>query len=278
MYQEIAMDIFDFNIHLTQLDSFANPHLQSDETTMSVEELEENLESHLASIHKGVSAANFMLFNPVLFFKEDLTGFIDRCIKYMPNSIVSTVIDFRNSAAVEAVDNAARQGVKAIKFHSYFQKITKDDFANVLSVAKRAEKRGMFICIDTSYGTSGMYKYDNMLLACMLSDELNCPIVLMHSGGLRVFEAMLLAEEKSNVYLETSFTLNYYENSSVEDNIYFAYQKIGSKKILYGSDYPYVEIDSALKMLSKISLNCGFNDMEIEMVSHGNALRLSQNL
>ena len=73
------------------------------------------------------------------------------------------------------------------------------------------------------------------------------PIILLHSGGSRCLEAMLLADATKNVFLETSFTLPYYLNSSIERDLAFAYKKLGANKILYGSDFPYISLKESEK-------------------------------
>ncbi|CCH48597.1 amidohydrolase family protein [Pseudodesulfovibrio piezophilus] len=268
------MNIFDFNIHFTNKENCKNPHVESDETRMQPSDLMMCYDSFREDLCAHTSGANFMLFNQSLFFDKDLRTFFHKVREDLPASHFSALIDFRHEDAEGAVDNAAMQGVRSLKFHSYFQRISEVDFEAALRVAKRAESLDMFVCVDTSYGTSGMYAFDNLKLACLLADELSCPILLLHSGGLRALEAMLLAEEKQNVFLETSFSLAYYAGSRVQDDLEFAYKKLGPEKLIYGSDYPYVDFSSSLEVLTNLAKACRFSDAEIEKVAWENSIKL----
>ena len=101
--------------------------------------------------------------------------------------------------------------------------------------------------MDASYGSLKMYDCDNLkLVAKIASEVVNTPIVILHSGGSRIFDAMLLVESAPNIFLETSFSLPYYIGSNIESDMAFAYKKIGPDKIIYASDYPYIQHDISL--------------------------------
>ena len=100
--------------------------------------------------------------------------------------------------------------------NSYLQKITIKDYDLVIKAFKYASKLGLLLCIDGSYGTSKMFKYDNLKLACAVADKIPLSkIIIIHSGGFRLIQALLLALDKKNVSLDTSFSLPYYKNSSI---------------------------------------------------------------
>jgi len=265
------MKTFDFNIHFSALGAVDRPHLTSDETRMGPDDLAACYALQRADIRNAVDAANFMLFNQELFFGAGAADFMDGVRSDLPGSTFTALIDFRREDAVSAMDSAAAQGVRGLKFHSYFQRIAAEDFPAALALARCAQERGMFVCVDTSYGTSGMYRFDNLRLACLLADALTCPIVLLHSGGLRVFEAMLLAEEHSHVFLETSFSLDYYRGSSVEQDLRWVYRKLGPQRLLYGSDHPYVGLAESADDQWEFFEHCGFSEADRSLVMHDNA-------
>ena len=272
------MNIFDFNIHF-EAKKVENPHLTQAETRMVGEDLASSFRGSLNLFRSVFSSANFMIFNQELFAKDsDLRPFMTQVKNEFPDACFTALLDFRHKRAFDAVENAIEQGVAGIKFHSYFQRIGTEDFPAVLRTAKRAQEKGAFICVDTSYGTSGMYRFDNMKLACLLADELTCPIILVHSGGLRVMEAMLLAEEKKNIFLEGSFTLAFYKGSTIEQDIVFAYSKLGASRLLYGSDHPYVNINKSVEIAMEYLEKCGFSGQQVHDVMYGNAKKLVDGL
>jgi len=267
---------FDFNIHLPASGASAEDALQS-EASMSVSIMVDALEDISERIEGEINGGNLMLFNPQLFFDHsvDLTPFTERLDALAQNSCLTTLIDFRHPQALAAVDRAHNSEVSGVKFHSYFQNIGRSDYEDVLSVALRAQHNGMFICVDTSYGTTRMYSHDNLELAAFLAEFVeDTPLILLHSGGLRALEAMLLAEARANIWLETSFSINYWRGSRVEEDLAFAYHKVGANRILYGSDHPYVDMHSARSETVKFFEEHGFRSAEVEAILFDNATRL----
>ena len=269
--------IFDFNIHL--------PFGKND--TAELLEIEANQKS--IEIKKGLSkflmkfkdinfeGLNIMLFNENLPF---LTDELDEIIRFTnsmtKNSIFTQLFNFRKTQDLsETFKKMKLIGVNGIKFHSYVQKIEENDFPLVISSAVEAAKHNLFICIDASYGTTGMYKYDNLKLASEIIEKIkNVPIIILHSGGLRCIEAMLLAINNENVFLETSFSLPVYKNSTVEENLAFVYKNLGSKKIIYASDYPYIDCNDSLKCIEDFFKKFDFDTESQENILFKNALRI----
>ena len=87
-----------------------------------------------------------------------------------------------------------------------------------------------------------MIEYNNLNLMCVIVEKIKkIPIVIIHSGGLRVNKVMLLALENNNIFLDSSFSLPFYLGSSIEKDFAFAFKKIGTSRIFYGSDNPYMD-------------------------------------
>jgi len=265
------MKVFDFNVHPSGKVRKENSSM-SLEASLSLDEYRAELED-LDRYFLGKNYfINLMLFN---VFLTPLSDCLSNLLK-QDNILfsITALVNFRRESIFETLESFSSSRSSGIKFHSYFQRITEEDFPAILRVAKYAEKKGMFICVDTSYGTSGMYRFDNMKLACVLADEVSCPIILLHSGGLRVLEAMLLAEDKPHVFLETSFSLPYYQGSTIEEDIVFAYKKLGPSRLIYGSDYPYVDFDKSKRIALEYFAKCGFSDEEIQAIMFDNAFNL----
>ena len=144
-----------------------------------------------------------------------------------------------------------------------------------MKISKKAQSLGMSVMIDTSYGSLDMYQYDNLKLTSEIAKHVtDVPIILLHSGGARCLEAMLLADCCQNIYLETSFTLPYYIGSSVERDLAFAYKKLGSDRIVYGSDFPYINQDDSLSAFLSFAQKWEFSDTEIDNILSKSAPRV----
>lgn len=254
--------MFDCNIHLP-CGSDRLDDRWCDEGTMGQQELITCFNHHLPKLQEKITAGNFMLFNESLHPGEAKV-FTSLVRKEFLDARFTILGNFRSSDGIKQLQDLNSSGIDAVKFHCYFQNITESDFPDVLSMAIAAANLHMPIFIDTSYGSLGMYHNDNLKLAVYLLEKIkNVPIVLLHSGGARVLEAHLLADACPNVYLETSFTLPYYLGSSVERDLAFSYNKL-SEKVIYGSDYPYVEMDESINTFFKFTQDWGFTEQQID--------------
>lgn len=271
-----SLPIFDFNIHLPVGNEGLEKRHEED-MRMVVSDIARALDYHACEL-AAIRSANYMLFNQYLTesdnFEINFQKFL-RDTKTTPNSIFTLLVDFRHINAPLHIMDASRVGVKGIKFHSYLQKIREDDFPTIIELCIYAEKLGMFICIDTSFGTIDLYKYDNLKLAAAVAGCIKiAPVVLLHSGGARVLEAMLLADLQDNLYLETSLTLPFYEGSALWKNIAFAYRKLNCDRVLYATDFPYVNLEHSLNTHTKLFREFNFTSGEIEKIMYQNADRL----
>ena len=274
------MKVFDFNIHLYSKEKGelseqlkVNTQLSSNDLITGFEKYKDHL------VNSGLNSANFMLFNQEIILDSELCKFMNNVENVLPNSIFTLLFDFRNKMFVENIHVARSLGFKFIKFHCYTQNILDTEFNLILECCKVAQNIGLGICIDASFGTTGLYKHDNLKLAAYLAENINkAPIILLHSGGARVFDAMLIADLCPNVYLETSLSLDFYSGSSIIQDFAFAYKKIGLHRVLYASDYPYKKVDGAINDIINLCDMYGISDIDKENILYNNAIKLLKEL
>ncbi len=228
-------EIFDFNIHLA--DSV------EEEQKLKFEDLEKIYKKNLEIYKKSFSGCNFMLFNSSLALK-DITAFRKMVSQDFEEFTLTLLYDFHTKRSLEDLKSA---GIDFIKFHSYVQRVDESYFQDIVEISKTAESLDLGILIDTSYGTLGLYEYDNLKLAVkILKVVKKVPVVLLHSGGAKALDAMLIALSSDNVYLESSFSLPFYKGSTIEKDLLFAYRNL-KERVLYGSDYPYISFEESFE-------------------------------
>jgi predicted TIM-barrel fold metal-dependent hydrolase len=267
------MKIFDFNIHLPYInDENVNVVIEND-MSLTAESLQKGFDRH-KHILKDCSGANFLLFNTKLF-DNDVSFFFSRVESQVEIIKYTALIDFRREDIQNYIDNLVISGVSAVMINSYLQQIKDSDFGLVLDAFEYAAKKNLILCIDGSYGTSKMYEFDNLKLACFISDNItSVPIVIIHAGGYRLIEAMLLADDKKNVWLDTSFSLPYYEDSSLEIDFAYVLKKMNCDKIVFGSDHPYITFERALNIHLNFFSKYNFRNEDIEKLLYKNAIKL----
>jgi predicted TIM-barrel fold metal-dependent hydrolase len=267
------MKIFDFNIHLPFLkDKNVNAVIEND-MSLTAESLQKGFDAH-KYILNDCFGTNFLLFNTKLF-DSDVSVFFNKVKSSVQIIKYTALIDFRRLDIKNYIDNLVYSGVNAVMVNSYLQQIKESDFNLVSEAFEYAAKKNLILCIDGSYGTSKMYEFDNLKLACFITDRITkAPIVIVHAGGYRLIEAMLLAEDKKNVWLDTSFSLPYYENSSIELDFAYVLKKMKCDKIVFGSDHPYIPFDQALNIHQSFFSKYNFSNEEIEKLLYKNAINL----
>lgn len=267
------MKIFDFNIHLPYIKHEDVNIVIAQDMSLGADGIQMGYDTH-KHILKNCVGANFLLFNTKLF-DTDVSAFFQHVSSSLEVKKYTALIDFRRSDIIDYIDNLVKSGVNAVMVNSYLQQIEEHDFITVLKAFQYAESKGLIICIDGSYGTSKMYKYDNLKLACFVADFISkAPIVIVHAGGYRIIEAMLLAADKKNVWLDTSFSLPYYENASIEIDFSYVLKKMNCERIVFGTDHPYIEFNDALQTHFNFFNKFRFNELEIEKILYSNALKL----
>lgn len=231
-------------------------------------------EHHLQAIRENSQGANFMLFNQSLDAKE-AEEFTNRVRYDIPNARFTLLADPAVLTGSSELQEMKSAGIDAIKYHCYVQKISAEGFPAAIALAEHAEQLGMPVFIDTSFGSTKMYRYDNLRLAAALLDRVtSVPVILLHSGGARAMEAMLLAESAQNVFLDMSFSVPYYLGSRLENDLSFAYKKIGPERVLYGSDHPYVGFDQSMSSAMSFFERNDFSDADRTAIFLDTAQRL----
>jgi predicted TIM-barrel fold metal-dependent hydrolase len=270
------MKIFDFNIHLPVIRHADVNIVVQEDLNMEEGNLIEGLDQHYKSFSR-IKGANFLLFNTNLL-GNSISSFKKSAEDKMEHVSYTTLIDFRRPDLNSYLEKVKAEGIQMIMFNSYIQKIEEAEYELVYKACLFAENKGITICIDGSYGTSKMYVYDNLKLACYIADRITkTSIVIIHSGGYKIMEMMLLALDKNNIFFDTSFSLPYYIGSSLEQDYAYAYKKIGLHKIFFGSDYPYMDFEDSLKIHLDFFEKHNFTVKEIESILYDNAVNFIKN-
>lgn len=275
-----SLPIYDFNIHLPMGNDGLDKRHEED-LKMEVGDIMNAMDFYANEL-SVVKSANYMLFNQYITegenFKEQFQELCNSS-KVDSSSTFTLLLDFRHPNVRMHILVANSLGVKGIKFHSYLQNIKQNDFPIIVELCRYAQSLGMFICIDTSYGTIDLYKYDNLRLATEVASEIKTvPIILLHSGGARVIEAMLIADMQENIYLETSLTIPFYNGSNLWKDLAYTYRKLNCDRVLYATDFPYITLEHSLDAHTQFFNEFNFSSKEIDKIMFQNAERLIRSL
>lgn len=97
-------------------------------------------------------------------------------------------------------------------------------------------------------------------------------VILAHAGGSKAMDVLLLMKAFPNIYADISYSLAYYEGSSVIQDMQFLVKKVGAGRIIYGSDFPEREMNDYFRRCD--SFLSFLTAEEKEMVYSSNILAL----
>ena len=184
------------------------------------------------------------------------------------------LLNFRDERSFQELEMARELGFRTLKLYPYLQKIEDNEFEKVARLAQKAESLGLYLTICCSYGTRALNHHSGIRLAGFLSEKVKCPVVMSHAGGAKLLDAFLVAEAAENLLLDTSFSLPYYRDSSVERDFAFAMRKLGAHRWMYGSDAPFVGFEDSLKQTLEFFDKYRFSSQEVDTILFHTAERL----
>lgn len=253
--------IIDFHTHPH---TFSNQ--QGSDDPWGVKSLQLNLE------RLGVSPAVLLPIAP-LTPNADIH---DACREH-PQLVGFASVDIhRPDACLAELSQAVREwGLKGLKLHPRLQKMNDSHSDLVVELTRLAADLKVPVLMDAFfYGAAG-YGLDVLRLIARLSQDVpQARIIIAHMGGFKVLEATLMAKENPNLYMDLSFSPLYFEGSSVEQDIAFAMKKLGPDRLLFGSDFPHMDMAKSIAKVRELMDRVGFNDAEQARVMGENAREL----
>ncbi len=223
----------------------------------------------------GVKRGLMVILNPDFLRDDDNARSLEDARRAHPAVFeFAVLLDFRAKDSHDLLSRAAKAGARSLKFHPYRQKLGAEDIPKAADLAAAAERLGLYTTICCSYGTKELGRHSGVALAAALAGRLKGPIVMAHAGGAKILDAMLIAADAPNVFLDTSFSLDYYLGSSIEGDLAFAMRKLGPSRWMFGSDAPFVPQKTSIKQIREFFRRHRFRAGEIEEIFSGTARRV----
>ena len=255
------------------IDAFLHPvYENSEKKILSVSDTEVML--NLEKLKLDLKINNIKKGNIALFNASNIPKTFS---KFKKEFYFSVLADIRLKKIDQLFELIIENKIKSIIFHPYLQKIVWDDWEYCKKFALFAEKNNINIIICTAYGSKEIYNIKVLPFALKIAELVDTPVILSHCGGSKVLEAFLIADKFTNIFMETSFSLNYWIGSSVEQDIAFSIKKLGVERWLFGSDAPFIEIKRAIKEQLNFFDKWKFSEKEIEKIFSLNSRNLFEN-
>lgn len=206
----------------------------------------------------------YILYNNL--YKKNLKNLcLDNELNY------GVLLDLNDPNYKKTLKTYKENNINFIKLLPYELKLLKKDYKKVLTISNEIQKNNMILTICGAYGSRYVYDTNGVELAAfLLNNNYTSPIIIAHGGMTRVFDTMSLMLEFPNLYMDTSFTLNYWKGSRIWDDYNFVFKKLNYERIFYGSDYPYVSFEDSIEVFNEFCDYYELNHQEKENILKSN--------
>jgi len=146
---------------------------------------------------------------------------------------------------------------------------------NLYQIIERCENINLDIVVICSFwdGAWNKYKLSENQFADLADTFPNQKFLWAHSGGHKILDFMFMARRRQNVFLDSSFTQNYFFSGSVFSDLIYSINSLPDK-FLFGSDFEHLDYKKTLdELVSKFKKN-GIEKDVIEKLMFSNFERL----
>ena len=181
--------------------------------------------------------------------------------------IPAWVIDDRKGNALTFIQKIDKYSTNLkypliLKFNANY--INYKDFERIKTLLKLANlyfknKLIIYICTYPFFSLNNKKEiYDPISIIDKISKlNIECPIIILHGCVNRLLDAAIYAQHFKNIYIDLSFTICRYVNSTLINDLIYLFEFLDQKTII-GSDHPeynYLDLRKSIKFLEEILIN-----------------------
>ena len=214
--------------------------------------------SYLRRTASAAGVKKITLLNiPELAFDNDLA--VEEAKKYNDFFCVFPSVNPASSSSCAELERLRASGAWGLKLHPRLHEYRLDS-KECVTLLGIADKLKMPVMVDCFPDGRSISLGNTPEIFAFLAEKLpDLRIAIGHSGGHRILDALMVAKYFKNIYLDLSYTLLYYRNSSVIEDIAYAIENMKAERIFWGSDYPdrgYEEtVNLSMKEFEKMGLS-----------------------
>ncbi len=197
--------------------------------------------------------------------------FIAKACAQYPDKLIGfcSVDPLGGRSAMEALEHAVEVlKLRGLKLHPRLQRFGRGDLARVLPLVAKASAYKIPVLIDAfPYGQDLFSAAAIELIHELAVAVPGATLILAHCGGYRLFDALMAAKSNRNIYLDLSFVIPYFRGSSlIERDLGFVIHKLGTERMIYGSDHPEVTVRAAYAEARSVLDGYRLTERQIETI------------
>lgn len=252
--------IIDFHAHIFP-DKIAKRAINKLSESANMDSFLDGTKGNLSDSMK-LNAIDISVIMPVATSVEQCRSINDTVYELNENSKMTGIVSFGGihpgcTNYKDVLNELSSHNVKGIKIHPVFQN-TYFDNIKYLRILDYAFEHNMYVMVHAGYDISFPgADYVNVKHIVPVLDSLKTDkLILAHMGGWgdwsNVYEEIL----GRDVYIDTSFTTLCPGQFAMSDSLFLNFvKKHGSKRILFGSDTPWVDQGLSAEYIKKSALS-----------------------
>lgn len=143
-----------------------------------------------------------------------------------------------DSTAISELQRLKKVGVSGLKLHPMLDNYSVLNPKSV-DLIKAAGDLGLPVLIDAfPWGKNQLLGNVPEAFAHLAELAPHTRIAIAHAGGHRILDALMVAKNYKNIYLDFTLTLLYYRGSTVLQDMAYAVSCLRGERIFWGTDYP----------------------------------------
>lgn len=184
------------------------------------------------------------------------------------------IFDYNHNMQL-VLDEIRAGRLHGLKVHSRLLKIRDTDYSDLFDAYSRVADHKLPTVIDAFYFGDDLEVQPNLnRIAEMVKLFPDNTFIIAHSGGIRVLEYFLHLKNLPNVVFELSLSLSYLKHASVYRDFSVLLRFGDRDRIIFGTDFPYVDAGDQLQQFLHIARELGLSGDEQDRILYANAERI----
>ena len=166
---------------------------------------------------------------------------------------------------LEHLEQLHDEGFKGVKMHPYYQNYFLDDY-NLFALYERMNELGMILVIHAGYDIAypRIRRADPQRIVDVCRHFPGLKLIATHLGGWDEWEDVRLLLTGEPIYMEISFALDFLDQIRLRDILL----NHPPDYLLFGTDSPWSDQATTIKMLAKLGLPANLYEMMISSNAH----------
>jgi Tat protein secretion system quality control protein TatD with DNase activity len=189
------------------------------------------------------------------------------------NEFISLIFDFKfNFEKIKLIHD--ENLISALKIHNRILRLSDEDTSELIFALKKLDPKVPIIIDAFYYGPDLKYQASLAQIIIIAKEFTEIPIIVAHCGGHKVLEYFYHLRPLQNIYYDLSFSMVYLEDTSAFKDLVQLIRFTDKKKILFGTDFPFVKPSKQYEVFKKICRLAKLDSIDIENILYNNAINI----